>query len=195
MRKNLTAERGQTSPQRGALLNSGSDLVRRMLIVEQLRQRLGQNATEAETLELELADLSVQEARQEVEFNRAVLQREQSAKPAAPPLRLFQRTVDLLNSILVQMTRELRLAERRNVSAQSLQVIRAEVANLRERYDGLRAELDQVVSTRQLDLIPQLVQNAETLLGEAQAGSRGWNSCFRAGRKAPKPRFRCCSPK
>ncbi len=46
-RRNLMKERAQPSPERGALLNASVDLVRKMLLVERLRERLGQEASQS----------------------------------------------------------------------------------------------------------------------------------------------------
>ncbi len=77
-RRNLMKERGQPSPERGALLNASVDLVRKMLLVERLRQRLGQETSEVAALQLELAQLAAAESQLDVQSKRDAMARQQA---------------------------------------------------------------------------------------------------------------------
>jgi outer membrane protein TolC len=163
-RRNLMTERGQTPPERAALLNASVDLVRKMLLVEQLQQRLGEEAPGLAALQLELAQLAAAEAQLEVQFNRDVLAQEQGLEPAAPPLRIFQRTMDLVNSLLVLTTRQLRVAELQDLDTANRNAIQARADGLQRRNVQLQADLGTVIAERELNRIPGFVQAAGELL-------------------------------
>jgi len=168
-RRNLITERGQTPPERAALLNASVDLVRKMLLVEQLQQRLGEAAPGLAALQLELAQLAAAEAQLEVQFSRDVLAQEQGLEPAAPPLRIFQRTMDLVNSLLVLTTRQLRVAELQDLDAANRNAIQARADELQRRNVQLQADLGTVIAERELDRIPGFVQAAGDLLADVAA--------------------------
>lgn len=170
-RRNLITERQQTAPTRTALLNGSVDLVRKMLLVEQLQQRLGKEAPALLSLQQELARLAAAEAQLEVQFSREVLAQEEAVVPAAPPLRIYQRTMDLVSSLLVLTARQLRLAELQDLDAASRQAIQVRAAALQQRYDELFEQLDQVIAERQLSRIPEFVQAAAELLDDMSAVS------------------------
>ncbi|MCU0871673.1 MAG: TolC family protein [Pirellulaceae bacterium] len=168
-RRNLITERGLATRERGALLNASVDLVRKMLLVEQLQQRLGEEASGLAALQLELAQLAAAETELEVQFNRDVLRQEQNASPAAPPLRIFQRTMDLVNSLLVLTSRQLRVADLRGLDSAAVNTIRQRTEDLSKRSDTLQADLDLIIAERELARIPEFVQTAAAMLTEADA--------------------------
>jgi hypothetical protein len=168
-RQNLIAERRLQAPERAALLNASVDLVRKMLLVEQLQQRLGEEASGLAALQLELAQLAAAEAELDVQFNRDVLRQEQNALQAAPPLRIFQRTLDLVNSLLVLTSRQLRVADLRGLDSAAVNTIRQRTEDLSKRSDTLQVDLDLVIAERQLAQIPEFVQAAAAMLTEADA--------------------------
>ena len=168
-RRNLINERTLASPQRGTLLNAAVDLVRKMLLVEQLQKRLGAESIHVAPLQLELAQLASAEAELDVQFNRDVLNQDMKADPAAPPLRIFQRTTDLVDSSLALLSRQLRVIELRGSDPSDREGIQRRADELRRRSDQLQADLDQVIVDRNLARIPEFVQLATALLTEVEA--------------------------
>jgi len=120
-------------------------------------------------LQLELAQLAAAEAQLEVQFSRDVLAQEQGLEPAAPPLRIFQRTMDLVNSLLVLTTRQLRVAELQDLDAANRNAIQARADELQRRNVQLQADLGTVIAERELDRIPGFVQAAGDLLADVAA--------------------------
>jgi len=168
-RRNVINERGLQAPQRGALLNAAVDLVRKMLLVEQLQQRLGEDSPHIGPLQLELAQLAAAEAELEVQFKRDVLTQDLQADPAAPPLRIFQRTTDLLNSQLALVSRQLRVTELRGLDSSHRSPLQQRADDLRRRSEQMQTDLDQVIVDRDLGRIPEFVQLAAGLLSEVDA--------------------------
>lgn len=171
-RRNLTTERSQASPERGAVLNASVDLVRKMLLVEQLRQRLGGDASRVAALQLELAQLAMAEAYLQVQADRDGLTKELTAQLPPPPLRVYQRTTDLVNSLLVLASRQLRVGDLLRLDSVQLSSLRQRSDDLRRRHDQLQADLAQVVGDRQLERIPEFVRTAERLLADTEIVSR-----------------------
>ena len=171
-RRNLITEREQPAPERAALLNASVDLVRKMLLVEQLQQRMDEESPGLTALQLELARLAAAEARLEARFTRDILTQDQNLVPAAPPLRIFQRTMDLVNSLLVLISRQLREADLRGVGAAQRNAIQVRADELRQRLERAQADLTNIIDTRELDRIPRLVEDAAQLLADAEAVSQ-----------------------
>jgi len=121
---------------------------------------------------VELARLAAAEAQLEVQFSRDVLTQEQGLVPAAPPLRIYQRTMDLVNSLLVLTARQLRVAELRNLDAEHRNAIQVRVDELLQRNVTLQEDLDKVIVDRQLARIPEFVQAAAGLLADTSAVSQ-----------------------
>jgi outer membrane protein TolC len=168
-RRSLVMERSQPELERGVLLNSAIDLVGKILTLQRLRQRAGQEVSDIASLQLQLAELSAEEARLEVQFNRNVLDQEKTATPAAPPLRVFQRTMDLVESLQLQVSRELDVVDMRGASDQAaVTLVRAGLTDLEQRHEQLRNDLQHAVTERQLDRIPTLVQTSQALLADAE---------------------------
>lgn len=182
-RRNLMKERSQPSPERGAVLNVSVDLVRKMLLVERLRQRLGQESPQIAVLQLELAQLAAAESQLDVQAKRDAIAREQTADPAPSPLQVFQRTMDLVDSLLVLISRQLRVAESTSRDAAPLSAIRQRAEELGRRHKQLKADLEAVVVLseseralqdldrvrRGLERIPEFVRTARALLADTEA--------------------------
>ena len=163
-RRILLSERQQAAPDHGVLLNTSLNLSNRMLSLAELRRRQGQKTSNLESLQVLLARLSSAEARLLARSNRRVLEREQATRPAAPPMRTFQRTMDLVDSLLVVVTRELTLAEKTSADAVLVETRRRKLQELSNRAKQMSRSLEQAVADRQLDRIPGLIATAETLL-------------------------------
>lgn len=171
-RRNLITERELPRPGRAALLNASVDLVRKMLLVEQLQQRLGEEAPALPRLQLELATLAAAEAQLEVQFSQEVLTQERAVVPAAPPLRIFQRTMDLVNALLVLTSRQLRVAELRDLDAGQRLSIQDRADDLRQRCGAIQDDLSKMIAERRLERIPELVRTGAALLADTLAVSQ-----------------------
>jgi len=168
-RLNLLTERRQPTPERGTLVTPAIDLVQRMLRLVEIRGRLGEVHRDTEPLKVLRDRLLVDEADLEVRFNRRVLSEENQAAQDAPDSRIFRRTMDLVDSLFLLISRQLVLAARLGAAPDTIDDIRDYLKDLRGDHEHLWKELPQIVDDHQLERIPQLVEMAEALLGETDA--------------------------
>lgn len=167
--RNLETERGEPEPKRGALLNAAIDHVGKMLNLIEIRERVGQPNADAEALRLRLDELLVDEAELDVQEKQVLLAEAGQVLPRPQDLDIVWRTADLVDSLLVLMARQLKLAERRGVSADTVSAILLGLPALRDRREELRTKPIEAVEDDQLDRIPGFVPIAETLLADAEA--------------------------
>jgi outer membrane protein TolC len=195
--RNLSYERETANVEQiSVLMNGAIDLTDRAIRMLASRQRLTGDPGPVDALQLALDELAVQEALLEVNFNRSVLlqgvrpldDREAQEPPAAeaepaadatpdpaggairdaPPLLVLRRSMELVDSLLRMLQRQLRLVERLPDSAMLVSQIENQMAQLQRRRSQLSDRLASVVSERDLDEIPVLLQDAELLLNETQ---------------------------
>ncbi|MCL4203288.1 MAG: TolC family protein [Pirellulaceae bacterium] len=196
-RRNLAAERQSANAERtSVLLNGAIDVADKALRMLESRGRLTGQSQPLDQFEYLLDELAVEELQLEVRFNRQVLQRDRNqqdndglqqpppdepapplapdpktrirAVPAAPPLQIFQRSTELIDSLLRLVKLQLKLVERLPDGALRSDRIEQTAAGLRGRYEQLRGDLDEAVSLRDLDKIPEFVKTAEVLLSETE---------------------------
>ncbi|NQU23201.1 MAG: TolC family protein [Candidatus Nealsonbacteria bacterium] len=163
-RRALLLDRDRPGSDRGVLLNDTVDLTQRMLALAQLRRRLGLKESAVEPLEVLLAQLSSDEARLSVEFNRRLLQKEQRAGVTSPPLKIFQRTMNLVNSMVALVRHQVDLASRQSADPASVAAVRRGRQKLADRHEQIAMDLAEAVANRQLERIPELKAGAEALL-------------------------------
>ena len=189
--RNLTLEREQSTRDDNVLLNGAIDLAGRTLTLLDLRQSLGQKAEASNELRMLWAELQVNETSMLVDLNRTVLKKDQNARPPAPPLRLFQRAMEVVDSQLTVIERQLAwyaiskdvtkggdnpddstsanddLEPTTNAVDEASENIFQSLANLTDEYDAIASELVEAVEKRNLERIPTLVQDATNLLNDA----------------------------
>ncbi|MBN1855299.1 MAG: TolC family protein, partial [Pirellulales bacterium] len=166
-RRNLVSERNMDSPDRSVLLNFAIDLSRRMLDLSELRKRLGVTDQDVQAIRILLTRLLADEAGILVEFNLNVLTQEKQATHPAPPVRIFQRTMDSVDSLLKMIDRDLELATRLSANPEAIQSFQKQVQVLRDRHGLVRDDLEEAVANRQLDRVQPLIQEAEDVLNHA----------------------------
>lgn len=159
-------QRQKTEPDRGEVLNAAVVLVERLLDWLSLRQRIGQVAPELESLEELHLRLRVDEARLEVDGARDELETAREAEPPAPPILLYQRTMDLIDTLLELATRQLALAEHLRIEPDLTAQFRARHQELTKLAIDLRDRLRDILEKAQLEQMPELQREAEQLLGE-----------------------------
>jgi len=167
--RNLETERGEPEPKLGTLLNAAIDQVGKMLNLIEIRERVGQPNADAEALRLRLDELLVDEAELDVQEKQVLLAEAGQVLPRPQDLDIVWRTAELVDSLLVLMVRQLKLAERRGVSADKVSAILLGLPALRDRHEQLRTKPLEAVEDDQLDRIPGFVPIAETLLADAEA--------------------------
>ncbi len=185
-RENLLSDRSQPATDRSVLLNDAVDLAQRMLALTELRRRLGMKASDAGPLEVLLAGLSVDEARLLVDSNRAFLRQEQQAKPPAPPLRIFQRTMDLVDSLLRLTRLQLDLAAMESADPAAVAAASQSRLELSGRFEQIGRGIERAVADRQLDRIPELRTDAETLLGRVEPVVRAADELTDTAQRTPE---------
>ncbi|MCY2994612.1 MAG: TolC family protein [Planctomycetota bacterium] len=165
--QNLLTEQQQPSPEHGVLLNVGVDLAGKLLTLLELRMRLEGTPPETAAWERLRDQLVVTQAQLELRLTRFVLAQELRATPPAPPLRVFQRTSDVLDSLLWLNERRLAGTLRAAAATPAVSDFQRRQVALRDRAERLRSELERAVAERQLDRIPELVKDSDTLLADA----------------------------
>ncbi len=170
------------------LLNGAIDLTGKSMSMLEARRDLTGESVPLEQLQLRLDELMVEEARLVVRFNRELLMEDLAppeergllqldpdaadpglqARPGVPPLLVFRRSMELVNSLLRMIELQLRLVERLPDQAFLVDEIQGAVDRLSDRYEQLRDSLATVIDQRALDQIPELVDLAELLLNETQ---------------------------
>jgi outer membrane protein TolC len=189
-RRNLVSEREQVTPDQGVLLNSSIDLTRRLIDWGNLRRRLGQADIDQGSLEDLLLQLLVDESRLLVNFNREALRSALDEVPPAPPIRIFQRTMELVNSLVIQSNRQLDLPISRDLPEQDVQQIRRGLRQLVQSYDALQLELEQVVASRQLGRVAELVEASQQLLEQADRVAEQVNQVLQMEPQGPDDALR-----
>ncbi len=166
-RRSLEQELQVANPDRGVLLNGALDLTQRLLDLGAMRSELGRSDMNRDELEQLLLVLSIEEARLLASYNREALEQARNETPPTP-LRVFQRSLELVDSLAVLAERELRrirIEVPPNVDMESLQ---RQLDALRASYDQLRAELDAAVADREIERVTTLVDTAQALLTDAE---------------------------
>ncbi len=165
-RANLKRERISQNPDRILLLNYSLDLTQKLLAFAQLSQKLQSPPVNVNQLREIQATLLVQESDIIVESNRTVLNQEQAKVPPVPPLRIFQRSEDLINTILTRIKRELELARLLGAAPQVLASLERDRQALVDRHARMILALDTAIENQNIEEIPKLVIGAIQLLAE-----------------------------
>jgi hypothetical protein len=185
-RRGLLSVRRQPAPERAVLLNGAIGLTDRMLRLFELRERLGQQTTALAPLEILLARLSVDEARQEVRFDRRILIQQNSAVPAAPPVRIFGATMELVETLSGMIARQLNLAARISADPEAIAEVLSNLKQLDDDVEDVRSRLAQAVAARELGRIPELIRSAESLLSVADGLAREADALTQAVQLTPE---------
>lgn len=165
-RRVLDQERQRETPSRAELLNSASNLANRMKNLQLTKQRFTSEAVGIEELDFVIALLGMEEARIDMDFNRRVLEQERAARPPAPPLRIFQRTMDLLDAVLLVIQREIELGASEGIDAATLLGFDERRLQLESRSTEIREALDLTDLPAQVITAEELLSSVEALLAE-----------------------------
>ena len=165
-RRNLVLARQAAAVDHFVLLNGAIDLANRMLALADLKQRMDRPHSDVGALELLHARLSVKEARLRTESNRTALAEDKAARPPKPPVQIFRRTMDLIDSETILIGRQLELAACLSADAAHVERLRTNLGQLTGRLAQIRADLRQIVADEQLNRIPDLIAGAGVLLTE-----------------------------
>ncbi len=167
-RRQLGAERQEQPPDRSVMLNAALVLIDRML--ESIEQRGNLDQVEFDLVSLQdlQARLRVDDARLDTRPVRAELARDRTAVPPAPPIRVFQRTLDYAESLLTLAAHQRGYAAGLGVDSSAIANLDRTRDELQTRSEQLGVDLNKMLGASQLDQIPVLVQRAEQLLGETE---------------------------
>ena len=175
-RRNLQTERQQAVIDRDVLLNLGLDLAGKMLRLMELRETLDHPQPEKNGVQQLRDRLSVQQAELEMRQSQAALAKEQQPTPpapAAPPLRIFQRALDVIDATLTFGERCLESALRETPPPAWATDSQTRARTFHARLERIRLDLETIVKTRALDRIPELVTAAKQLLADADQWAAG----------------------
>ena len=173
------------------LLNVGLDLAQKILRLMELREQLDVPQPERAAVQAFSDRLAIEQADLDMRFNRAVLEREKQADPPAPPLRIFQRTMDVVDTLLILNERRLTAAGRHDPPPAWLEDGQATLPETQDDHERIRGGLERAVTDRQLERIPDLVVRGGATAGrdrplDRHAGTSGDRPC-------PARRRRNCS--
>lgn len=167
-RERLAVERERPHPQRTELVNTAVVLGARLQDWLELESGLREGAAAPRELDELGARLQVDEARINADDDRQALQKDlQSENP--PPLRLFQRTTDLVDSLDGVIRRQAELASALMLPAERTAEIENEARTLRERGAALRKRLAAALEQAQLEQVPVLYEESGQLLADVEA--------------------------
>ncbi|MEX0938621.1 MAG: TolC family protein [Pirellulales bacterium] len=166
-RRQLIVQRQARVPSRNVMLNSAVVLIQRMLDAYQLRGRLGQDVDAEDVLQDLNARLLTGRARLEVDRNRTQLIEDRMAEPPPPAIQLFQRTMDLVDSMLELVEYQARLARRLGAPALAVEQFERQTADLEEDAAQLRDGLEAALAAAEVARLPEFLRAAESLLAEA----------------------------
>jgi len=165
-RGRLLLERQEAMPDRGELVNAGATLSQRLREWIELQSRLGEEAVNREVLEDLDARLGVDKARLDATTDRRILQ-DDLKSGQAPPIRLFQRTMDAIDSELELINRLLDLAARAGNG--DVAAARMHWRELRAAAAQLRQRLSTALEQARLEEIPGLLVDSQQLLTAVDA--------------------------
>lgn len=171
IRQRLIEERTAEPPNRLELLSSSVVLIERMLDTQRLQEELGQQAVQREGLTRRLDELQVDAARENAGIVRGELNEALQAQPPSLP-RVFQRTMDMLDALLVLIDRQLTLAEQRGVDQGLVDELRERHGSIQGGGVELQSELERLIDEGRLDELQQLADRASQLQAEAEMVSQ-----------------------
>ena len=167
VRRRLDTESSSQNPDIVVLLSTTVVLAERILDSYRLQTRLGEQPPESgELLDLR-AELRVEAGRINARNVRQQLEQETGADPL--PLSVeFQRTLDLSESLLRLVDRQLELADLRFPDAEALKRYRQEDQRLQQRAAELDVELENLITEAALDQLQTLIARARQLRQQAE---------------------------
>ncbi len=162
--QSLQSELRKQTPDRGVLLSSAILLIDRMVEAGDLRRQLGEASLL--TREFQLLKLQLLEERTllDVRRKRVKLAEEQVFTPPSPPLRIFQRTIELIRTLSQLSEHQLALASQAQENPAEIERMRQRLANLDSLTVALRQGVASLISEAEPERIPELVSDAEELL-------------------------------
>jgi outer membrane protein TolC len=154
--------------QRTELINGAVVLAGRLLEWNDLGRRLGDPMEDRAALDHLLAELAVDQGRLVNAADREALNREETSGQSTA-IRIFQRTVDVAESEIELLGRELNLARRVGAPADPIDSAQAELQQLRDQVFALREGLANALTQARLDQVAGLLAEARALLARADA--------------------------
>lgn len=162
--RNLTTELEQEMPDQLVLVSGAAVLVDRLISWTRLQQALGaERGPDLDELEVIARRLSAQGARLQVQFDRRALETLAGQVGASPPL-VYQRTMELIDSMLILAAQQLALALEDDTDPAEVSDLRRRLGMLRARYNEIRTELGETMGAEEL---PELIRMADELHAEA----------------------------
>lgn len=175
-RRNIEREQSSAAPDAAVMLNATVDLAGRMLALGEAVSRLADRPAFMVDLERRQKYLAVIEGQYLVELNQQALREARRSEPPAPPLRILQRLLDLIDSLQLLAQRSVDWAAQ---TVEPSATIQETLAQLHKQREALRDELDQIAVARQVERIPELVEKADQLAQQYQSLVRQITETFR----------------
>ena len=162
-RKRVLDHRNQARPERAEILNANIFLLERLLEWLSSLKKLDQEHAEAAELQELLAGFRVDQARVEVERNRLELRKAQDPAARSPIILMYQRTNDLMESLLELVGYQVELADRLGCDQSEIAAANRRIRDLQTQLDLLGNQLGEILQDPRQEKLPGLLDEAERL--------------------------------
>ena len=166
--RRVDAERSETRLNHDELLNAGDVLGIRFFQWLQLREQLERQPIDITRPRKRHAELSAEAARRGVRRLREGLEKDRRAVPPSPPVRLIQRTMDVVDAILLLVERQLRRAELEQLDPGEMLTIQSRREESARRGATLRQQLDEILRSAEFGQLTTLLTEAERLFADVE---------------------------
>lgn len=160
--------RDKDRPERTELVNAAIVLIERVLEWARVQRRLERDVPDLTQLRVLHAQLRIDAARLIANDDLDELEKDRNAETPAPPVRLFQRVMDLAESLLELIAREVDLGVQLDVPREDTEEIMRKQQQLADHARDLRERLTQAIDEADLDALVELQLEAERLLEQIQ---------------------------
>lgn len=179
-RSRVEAQLASPAVDHNEVVSTNIVLVERLLQWLRLREQLGEEIPDLNSLEELRLRLRVDEARLDADRARTQsrdLEPKDAQTPPPPPILRFQRTMHLVRALLDLVGRQLELAERLNYAPQTAANLTNTYRELQSQEVNLRDHLDTLVREgRAAELGTMLLPAAVSLLGSVEGAARAADS-------------------
>ena len=167
-RKRVNTQLSSQAPDREEILSAAIVLLERILYWLELRQRIGQEGVNEEELRELRARLRVDESYQPLDRAKQQLAAMKQAVPPAPPVNVFQGTMNLVQARLELIARQLQLADELTEPSDDRDFVLANYVVLKDRIDTILRRVARFLRGDDNEDLKALQTEAEAILQELQ---------------------------
>jgi len=167
-RERVDAQLASESPDREEILSTAVALLERILDWMQLRKQIGQEGANERELRVLRAYLRVDEAYEAVDRAQQQLAAMTQSVPPAPPVNVFQGTMNMVQARLEVVARQLQLADELAEHLDQRGVVLANYVVLRDRTDAILERVARFLQGDGNEDLKALQPDAEAILQELE---------------------------